>query len=610
MIYRNTNNCYNSTIANKAEEEKGDDFMRNQQLLKRFMAYYKPHKKLFFIDMFCAFCIALMDLIFPVVSRFALNDLLPEGRTRMFFIVILAMVGIYVIRAIFEFVVNYWGHILGVRMEYDMRNDLFSHLQKQSFDFYDKNRTGKIMSRVVNDLFEITELAHHGPEDIFLSILMLIGSFIILLSIQWQLTLVVYLFVPIMVFFAIKQRVRMRKSFQKVKKKIATVNANLESSLSGIRVAKAFANEWHEMDKFRDGNAEFKGAKNNAYKNMAIFMMGINVLSNALNITALVVGFLLILKEQMNVPDLLAFMLYINIFMQPIRRLSNFVQQFESGMSGFERFCGILDQEPSIVDKKSAETLKDVKGNINFNNVSFAYDRENDHVLKDINLHVPAGKTLALVGPSGGGKTTLCHLIPRFYDINDGAITVDGKDIRDLTSRSLRQHIGLVSQDVYLFPGTIKGNILYGRLDATEDEIMEAAKNAEIHDFIVGLPDGYDTEVGERGIRLSGGQKQRIAIARVFLKNPSILILDEATSALDNETEQKIQKALDKLSKGRTTLVIAHRLSTIQNADSIVVISPKGIEEQGSHEELLDIKGIYAKLYNAQIKGFIPDQVQ
>lgn len=581
---------------------------KSKHLLKRFVTYYKPHWKLFALDMFCALCIALIDLAFPIITRYTLDELLPNKEVRLFFIVILAMVVIYGVRALFEFIVNYWGHILGVRMEYDMRNDLFTHLQKQSFDFYDKNRTGKIMSRVINDLFEITELAHHGPEDLFLSVFMLIGSFIILLTVQWKLAIIVYIFVPIMIFFAMRQRVRMREGFKNVKKKVAKVNAQLESSLSGIRVSKSFANEEYEMDKFKEGNMEFRGSKNIAYKNMAIFMMGINVLSNALNLTVLVVGFLFLLKGEMSVPDMLAFMLYINIFMQPIRRLSNFAQQFESGMTGFERFCEIMDQDPTIQDKEDAVTLDEVNGHIAFRSVSFAYN-ESESVLEDINLDIEAGKTLALVGPSGGGKTTLCHLIPRFYEIGAGSITVDGKDIRDLTIESLRKNIGLVSQDVFLFAGTIRDNIMYGRIDATVAEMMEAAKNAEIHDFITGLPDGYDTEVGERGIRLSGGQKQRIAIARVFLKNPPILILDEATSALDNETEIKIQRALEKLSHGRTTLVIAHRLSTIKDADEIVVISPNGIEEQGNHETLLEREGIYAKLYKAQFKGFIPDEV-
>ncbi|WP_278286146.1 ABC transporter ATP-binding protein [Vallitalea okinawensis] len=581
---------------------------KSKHLLKRFVAYYKPHWKLFALDMFCALCIALIDLAFPIITRYTLNELLPNKAVRLFFVVILAMVVIYGVRALFEFIVNYWGHILGVRMEYDMRNDLFTHLQKQSFDFYDKNRTGKIMSRVINDLFEITELAHHGPEDLFLSVFMLIGSFIILLTVQWKLAVIVYIFVPIMILFAMRQRIRMREGFKNVKKKVAKVNAQLESSLSGIRVSKSFANEEYEMDKFKEGNMEFRGSKDIAYKNMAIFMMGINVLSNALNLTVLVVGFLFILTDQMNLPDMLAFMLYINIFMQPIRRLSNFAQQFESGMTGFERFCDIMDQEPTIQDKKDAVPLEEVNGHIGFQSVSFAYN-ESESVLEDINLDIEAGKTLALVGPSGGGKTTLCHLIPRFYEIGAGSITVDDKDIRDLTIESLRKNIGLVSQDVFLFAGTIRDNIMYGRINATESEMMEAAKNAEIHDFIMGLQDGYDTEVGERGIRLSGGQKQRIAIARVFLKNPPILILDEATSALDNETEIKIQRALEKLSHGRTTLVIAHRLSTIKDADEIVVISPNGIEEKGNHETLLELEGIYAKLYKAQFKGFIPDEV-
>lgn len=579
-----------------------------KQILRKFVSYYKPHWKLFFLDMFCALTVAIIDLLFPMVTNRILKDLLPQGEYRTIALVILSLVGLYILRAIFDFIINYWGHILGVRMEYDMRNDLFGHLQKQSFDFYDKNRTGKIMSRVITDLNEVTELAHHGPEDLFLSIITLLGSFILVLTIHVKLAILMYLFVPIMIIFSMAQRTRMKRGFREVKQNIAEVNATLESSLSGIRVAKSFANEKYEMKKFKKGNKRFKGSKNQAYKNMAIFQMGIMSLSQVLNLTLIIAGSYFIYKGEIKTEDLIVFMLYANLFMQPIRRLSNFAQQFESGMSGFERFQEIMAEEPSIQEREDAIELSDVKGDITFNDVTFAYNGE-DKVLHNINLSIDHGQTLALVGPSGGGKTTLCHLIPRFYEIQSGRLTIDGHDIRDLSIKSLRQNIGLVSQDVYLFATTIRDNIMYGRTKASEEEMIEAAKNAEIHDFIMSLPEGYDTEVGERGIRLSGGQKQRIAIARVFLKNPPILLLDEATSALDNETEIRIQKALERLSTGRTTLVIAHRLSTIKDADNIVVISPKGIEEQGSHQELLDKAKIYAKLYEAQFKGFIPDKV-
>lgn len=580
--------------------------MKNNSF-KRFLFYYKPHWKLFALDLICAFGLAIIDLIFPLATNKVLKNYLPNGQYRMIVMILIGILVIYIVRAVLEYIVNYWGHILGVRMEYDMRNDLFTHLQKQSFEFYDKNRTGKIMSRVIHDLNEITEFAHHGPEDLFLSLVMLIGSFVILLTIYWKLAIIVYIFVPVMIYFAMYQRVKMRKGFKLVKENIADVNATLESSLTGIRVAKSFANEAYEMEKFKEGNIRFKGAKNVAYRNMAIFQMGIHSLSRVLNLTALTVGAYFVYNKNMDSTDLLTFMLYINIFMQPIRRLSNFAQQFESGMTGIERFAEFMDEKPTIQDNKDAKVLKNLKGDIQFSKVSFAY-KDEDHVLQDIDLFIEAGKTLALVGPSGGGKTTLCHLIPRFYDIKAGSLKIDEEDIRDLTVESLRKNIGLVSQDVFLFASTIRDNILYGRLDATDEEMVEATKSAEIHDFIMSLPEGYDTEVGERGIRLSGGQKQRIAIARVFLKNPPILLLDEATSALDNETEVKIQRALKKLSVGRTTLVIAHRLSTIKDADEIVVITPEGIIEKGNHDALVAKDKIYAKLYKAQFKGFIPDE--
>nr|WP_132252735.1 ABC transporter ATP-binding protein [Natranaerovirga pectinivora] len=577
-------------------------------MLKRFISYYKPHKKLFALDMACAFMIAMIDLAFPMISRHLIEKLLPNQMYNTFFIFILALVVMYVIRGVFEFIVNYWGHILGVRIEYDMRSDLFLHLQKLPFKFYDKNRTGQIMSRVVNDLFEITELAHHGPEDIFLSTIMLVGSFLVLITIDWRLTLVLYVVVVVLVWFAITQRKKLSLGFKEVKKKTASINATLENSISGVRVAKAFANEAYEVEKFRAGNNAFRGSKKYAYKRMGIFMGGMHFMIYILNVIVIAVGGYFIMVDQMSYGDLLAFILYTNTFLQPIRRLTNFVQQFESGMTGFERFLEIMDIEPDIKDSDNAIEITNVTGNIEFKNVSFSYTDE-EQVLTNLNVFIKEGETLALVGPSGGGKTTICQLIPRFYEIDEGDITIDNISIKDVTLSSLRRNIGVVQQDVFLFSGTIRDNILYGRINASEEEMIEAAKKAEIHDFIISLPKGYDTEVGDRGIRLSGGQKQRISIARVFLKNPPILILDEATSALDNETEIKIQKALEKLAKGRTTLVIAHRLSTIKNADKIVVMSDEGIKEEGSHEVLLEKGGIYSKLYKAQFKGYIPDEV-
>lgn len=587
--------------------------LRESSNLKRFATYYKPHMGLFILDMVCALLIAGIDLAFPMLTRQAINGFLPSidngtGEIRPYVVFIIALVGLYIIRTGLQFIVDFYGHMLGIRMEYDMRKELFGHLQKLSFKFYDKTRTGHIMSRMMNDLNEMTELAHHGPEDLFLSTIMLIGSFVLLLFIEWRLALSVYIFVPLLIWFAIKRRGKMSASFKEVKQKIAGVNADLESSISGIRVSKAFANEDYEIEKFDSGNLVFRSSKDEAYRNMAVFMSGMSFMTNILNVIVLGVGGFFIYRGEMGYGDLTAFILYVNNFLVPVRRLTQFVQQYEAGMTGFERFLEIIDEEPDIKDRKNAVTLKNVQGVIEFDQVSFGYD-DDEKVLDNISIKIPVGKTLALVGPSGGGKTTLCHLIPRFYEVTGGSIRLDGTDIRDIKMSDLRGHIGLVSQDVFLFAGTIRENIQYGRRDASQSDIIEAAKNAQIHEFIMSLPEGYDTNIGERGIRLSGGQKQRISIARVFLKDPAILILDEATSALDNETEILIQQALEKLSKGRTSLVIAHRLSTIKNAHEIVVINEEGIAEQGSHEVLLEKGGIYASLYKAQFKGYIPDKL-
>lgn len=578
-------------------------------MIKRFIPYYRPHWKLFFVDMFCAFMIAGLDLIFPLVTRNIINNIIPEGRIRSLYILTIVLIGLYVLRYVFNYIVDYWGHVVGTRMEYDMRRDLFSHLQTLPFSFFDNHKTGHIMSRIVNDLREISELAHHGPEDLFISFIMLVGSFVVLINIEWRLTLIIFAFIPIMIWFAISKRKRMENAFRNVKKKIANVNSQLENSLAGVRVAKSFTNESYEMEKFNAGNNEFRKSREEAFKVMAEFTSGVQFFSNILNLVVVSVGGYFVHIQLIVWGDLVAYLLYVNFFLQPIRRLTSFIQQYQDGMTGFERFIEIMNISPDITDKEGAIELEEVKGKIELKGVTFSYNDNKKTVLAGLNHMVEEGQTLALVGPSGGGKTTLCHLIPRFYDLDEGQILIDGIDIKDITLKSLRKNIGLVQQDVFLFTGTIKENILYGRPEANDEEVVEAAKNANIHDFIMTLPEGYDTYIGEKGIKLSGGQKQRISIARIFLKNPPILILDEATSALDNETEVIIQKALEKLSVGRTTLVIAHRLSTIKNADEILVLTDKGIQEKGKHEHLLSKNGIYSKLYNAQFKGFIPDEV-
>lgn len=577
-------------------------------MIKKFMPYYKPHWKLFTLDMICAFLIAALDLVFPVVTEKFINNVIPEGKLNIIYIVTAALIVMYIFRYVLQYIVNYWGHVVGTRMEYDMRRDIFTHLQTMPFSFFDKTRTGKIMSRIVSDLREISELAHHGPEDLFISIIMLVGSFVIMMSYEWRLTLIVFTFIPIMIVFAMLKRVKMYKAFMSVRKKIANVNAQLENSISGARVAKSFTNEEYEIEKFDEGNNEFRVSREWAFKTMAEFLSGINFFSNILNVAVISVGGVFAVKGIIDFGTLAAFLLFVNFFLQPIRRLSNFVEQYQNGMTGFYRFREIMDIKPEIEDSPNAIVLDEVKGRIDIKNANFSYNN-GELILSDLNIIVDAGKTVALVGPSGGGKTTLCHLIPRFYDLDEGQILIDGKDIKDITMKSLRKNIGLVQQDVFLFTGTIKENILYGNVDATDEKVVEAAKNANIHNFIITLPEGYETYIGEKGVRLSGGQKQRISIARVFLKNPPILILDEATSALDNTTEIVIQKALEKLAEGRTTLVIAHRLSTIRNADEIIVLTDKGAQERGNHDTLIKNDGLYAQLYNSQFRGFIPDEI-
>ena len=564
-----------------------------------FLSYYKPHLGLFILDMCCALGIALVDLAFPAASREALNTLLPQNMFSAFFAVMAILLAAYALRSAMYFIVTYWGHMMGVRIEADIRRDLFGHMQDLSFSFYDKNRTGQLMSRATSDLFEITELAHHGPEDLFISSVTLIGAFCLMLSIQWQLALIVFAVVPIFVGFTIVQRRRMMKASLLQKQTMAGINGQLESSISGMRTAKAFANEGQEEEKFQAANEAFKGAKRGYYQAMATYHAGLEFALPAMNVLAVAAGGFFIMRGEMDFVDLVAFTLYISTFLTPVRKLAAFVEQFLNGMAGFKRFVELMRVEPAVQDAPDAREMGTARGDILIDDVSFHYE-DGPAVLDHVSIHIPQGETVAVVGPSGGGKSTLCQLIPRFYDVTQGRILVDGQDVREVTQRSLRRSIGVVQQDVFLFAGTILENIRYGRPDATEAEVIEAAKRAEIYDDIMAMPDGFHTYVGERGVMLSGGQKQRVSIARIFLKNPPILILDEATSALDSVTEARIQSAFDELAKGRTTLIIAHRLSTIRSANRIIVVDDNHILEEGTHQELLARGGEYAQLYNAQ----------
>ena len=564
-----------------------------------FLSFFKPHRGLFFLDMVCALFVALVDLAYPVISRKAINTLLPNLQYKTFFIVMGIVVLAYVVRSLLYYVITYWGHTFGIRVEADIREALFTHMQTLGFDFYDRNRTGHLMSRLTTDLFEITELAHHGPEDLFIAAVTITGALIVMFTIEWRLALVVCVLIPVAVFVIMSRRRAMGRASRLVKQKVGVINADIESCLSGMRTAKAFANESVEAEKFRRSNETYKGSKKYFYQEMGIFNSSMEFFVSILSVAVVTVGGALIMQGRMDVVDLLTFTLYITTFVNPIRKLANFAEMFANGTAGLERFVEIMRTEPALDDAPDAKELSKVNGAIDVDHVSFAYEGELD-VLHDVSLHVNPGETIAVVGPSGGGKSTLCQLIPRFYDVTGGSIRVDGQDVRAVTQQSLRRAIGVVQQDVFLFADSILENIRYGRPDASMDEIVAAAKRAEIYDDIMAMPDGFDTYVGERGTLLSGGQKQRISIARVFLKDPSILILDEATSALDSMTEAKIQHAFDELAKNRTTLIIAHRLSTIRAASRIVVIVDGKIAEQGTHAELTALNGTYAALCRTQ----------
>ena len=577
-------------------------------MLKRFIAYYRPHRKMFILDMLASLLISVIGMIYPIFSRTMLNDLIPNHRLRLLVIYGLTLLALYAVRMLLRYFVQFYGHMVGVGMQAQMRSDMFNKLETLPYSFYDEHETGKIMSRMTNDLMDVSELAHHGPENLLISGIMIVGSFVYLCTISVPLTLIIFACVPVMAAVSLFCRKRMRDAFAESRKSIAVINAALESSISGIRVTKAFTNADKEAEKFEKGNAQFVEARKKAYRAMAQFFSSTSFITDVFNVVVMLAGGLFMYAGKINFGDYSAFIVSVNQFIGPVTTLINFMEQYQNGVTGFERFLEIMDEQPEQ-ESPNARDLQNVQGEITLDHVSFSYDNSKE-VLKDVSLNIKKGETLALVGPSGGGKTTICHLIPAFYKATGGRILIDGTDINDVTFKSLRRSIGIVQQDVFLFNGSIKENILYGRLDATDGEVIEAAKRANIHDYVMTLPDGYDTQIGERGVKLSGGQKQRLSIARVFLKNPAILILDEATSALDNTTEILIQQALDELCKGRTTLVVAHRLSTIKNADEICVIANGQITEMGTHDELMKKGGVYHDLYALQFRAGESDHLQ
>ncbi len=588
-------------MPNKNMENNNSTIGKYPNKWKRLIGYYKPYKKVFFADMFFAFLGAVTTLILPLIIRYVTGTLVYEPRNVMLegvAICAVIMVVLVLIQCYSNYYIANYGHVMGAKIEYDMRNEIFGHFQKLSFSFYDNQKVGQLMSRITNDLFNITELLHHGPEEIVISTIKLIGSFVVLMMINVKLALAAFAIIPIMIVYAYTLNRKMKRAFKNNRAKVADINAGIEDNLSGIRVVKSFANEDIEQQKFIEGNDRFLASKKDSYLYMGRYHSGLGAFVTMITVIVMVTGAILLNDGSLKTTDLLTFLLYISNFTEPVKTLINFAEQFQNGMTGYERFLDIMAIEPEIKDSENAIDIKKVEGRVSFENVSFKYEADLENVLTNVNLKVDKGEYVALVGSSGAGKTTLCSLIPRFYEVSEGSIKVDDTDIRDIKLKCLRQNIGVVQQDVYLFVGSVKENIRYGKPDATDEEIIEAAKSANAHDFIMGLPDGYDTYIGQRGVKLSGGQKQRLSIARVFLKNPPILIFDEATSALDNESERVVQESLEKLAKNRTTFVIAHRLSTIRNAKRILVLTENGIEEQGTHEKLIEMNGIYKALYS------------
>lgn len=570
-------------------------------MLKRFMAYYKPHKLLFFFDMLASLAVAAIAITYPMITRTMLNTYIPDNNIRMVVICGGALLCVYLLRMGLNYFIQYYGHVMGVKMQAQMRSDMFNHLEKLPYSFFDNHETGKIMSRMTNDLMDISELAHHGPENLLISSISIIASFVYLCTINWWLTLIVFACVPFLILITMLLRKKMRSAFMRSRQSIGEINAALESSITGIRVTKAFNNSEIESEKFEEGNKKFVHARTDAYKAMGQFHSGTSFINDVFNVVVLIAGGFFLSKGFIQVGDYTAFTISVGLFIGPVMTLIGFMEQYQNGVTGFQRFLEIMDAEPEK-DEPNAEEMKVAEGHIEFKNVNYSYS-EGEEVLKNVSLDIKKGEKFALVGPSGGGKTTICHLIPHFYDVKDGQILIDGKDINKITRSSLRANIGIVQQDVYLFNASIRDNILYGRPGATEEEVIEAAKRANIHNYVMSMPNGYDTVIGERGVKLSGGQKQRLSIARVFLKDPAILILDEATSALDNTTEILIQNSLDELCKGRTTIVVAHRLSTVKNADEIAVVSDGKIIEQGPHDSLIAMNGVYANLYKLQFRN-------